>query len=83
MAYSIWGNRLSASKEICGLYLSQNVKQQVNEEGTCTFALCETLSFIDTSTKDQSSRPFALHEVVRVVENHLLDQNGNPRADLL
>jgi len=33
-------------------------------------------------TKDQSFRPFPLHDVIRVVEAHLLDSNGNPRADL-
>jgi hypothetical protein len=55
------------------------VKQAAHEQGIKTLSHCETSTCIGTYTKDQSFRPFPLHDVIRVVEAHLLDENGNPK----
>jgi hypothetical protein len=83
MACVLKGKRLSDFKEdivrICGFRALQIVKQVTHEAEIKTLSLCETSTCSGTYHKDQSLRPFALHDVIRVVEAHLLDENGNPK----
>ena len=83
MAIPIWGNRLSDFAEnraqLCDFRALQDVKQIAHEGENKVFSLCETFTCIGTYTKDQSFRPFPLHDVIRVVEAHLLDENGIPK----